>query len=407
MSKKDKLELYVHIPFCQQKCKYCDFVSGPADEETKQRYMEALHKEIRLHAEEYKNCSVPTIYIGGGTPSVLRGEVIAELIELLYECFSIENEAEITVECNPGTLNPEKLKQYKQAGVNRLSLGLQSAVDFELKMLGRIHTFFDFLECYDIVRRAGFDNVNVDIMSELPMQGLDKLEYTLKKVTELEPEHISIYSLILEKGTPFYDSFFRDQRRMKNGDTPLWLADEELEVEMNRLTVRLMEACGYEHYEISNYARAGRECRHNIGYWRRVHYLGLGLGSSSFIGNERYQNTANLEDYIKGDYEKYRWEYLTRRDQIEEYMFLGFRLMQGVSKEDFYRCFHEEMTEVYAKEIDRMMSKGLLQWEGDYLNLTQNGIIISNFVMTQFLEPEPPRFLNIKKLKKAIDKKIW
>lgn len=385
-----KLELYLHIPFCEKKCAYCDFLSAPADAYIRRRYVEALIEEIKIKSQTYKDYSVPTIFIGGGTPSVLAGVYIAQIMEAVYASFSVEKTAEITIECNPGTLNTEKAVHYKHAGINRISLGLQSARNEELKLLGRIHTFEQFLISYDLLRKAGFDNINVDLMSGLPYQQLSDWEYSLKKTVSLHPEHISAYGLIIEEGTPFYEHFGTDERRREEGLTPLLLPSEEAEREMYVWTEEYLFRHGYRHYEISNYARPGRECRHNIGYWKRENYLGLGLGSASLVENVRFSNTSNLDSYLRGE----GWDpktirehiILDRQAQMEEFMFLGLRMMKGVSRQEFFQTFGVELSGVYEDVIKRLCSQKLLNQRAGYVFLTRNGISVSNYVMSEFLK---------------------
>lgn len=384
MSQK-KLELYLHIPFCVKKCAYCDFLSAPAKEAVKLRYVEALAEEIRQKSEFYRNYSVPSLFIGGGTPSVLLGEDIARLMETVHQRFYLEKGAEITIECNPGTLNSKKAAHYKSAGINRISLGLQSASQEELTILGRIHTYEDFLQSYDILRKAGFDNINVDLMSGLPGQTLSDWQTTVKKVTALSPEHISTYSLIIEAGTPFYESFSQDEARREAGEVPRLLPTEETERTMYEWSKSYLSAHGYHHYEISNYARPGKGCRHNMGYWRRENYLGLGLGSSSLVENERFTNTTDLEEYIKGNYEKQDATSLTRKEQMEEFMFLGLRMTEGISRTEFKDCFGIEPEGVYGDVLASLYKQRLLQQEAGRIFLTDEGISLSNYVMAQFL----------------------
>lgn len=384
MSRK-KLELYLHIPFCAKKCAYCDFLSAPADESTRVRYLEALVEEIKVKSEFYKIYSVPSVFVGGGTPSVLLGQDIARLMEVVHLYFHLENDVEITIECNPGTLNSQKAAHYKSAGINRVSLGLQSVRQKELTLLGRIHTYEDFLKSYDILRKAGFDNINVDLMSGLPGQTLPSWQTTVRKVTALRPEHISAYSLIIEEGTPFYESFSQDEARRERGEVPRLLPTEETERTMYEWSRSYLDAQGYHRYEISNYARTGKECRHNMGYWRRENYLGLGLGSSSLVENERFGNTTDLEDYLKGNYEKQNITKLTRQEQMEEFMFLGLRMMGGISRGEFKDYFGVEPEGVYGDVLASLYKEGLLHQEAGRIYLTEEGISLSNYVMAQFL----------------------
>ncbi len=386
MKEKKQLELYLHIPFCERKCQYCDFLSAPADADTRRKYVETLIEEIKIKSQTYKQYSVPSLFIGGGTPSVLVGSYIGEILEVIHSFFSVEKDAEITIECNPGTLNKEKVTHYKQAGVNRISLGLQSARDEELKLLGRIHTYEQFLKSYDLVRKAGIDNVNVDLMSGLPRQSLADWQYSLKKVVALRPEHISAYSLIIEEGTPFYERFLEDEQRREEGEEPIFLPTEETERAMYEWTEAYLSEHGYLHYEISNFAKTGRKCKHNIGYWKRENYLGLGLGSASLVENERFSNTSDLDAYLKGDFAKQEQELLKRQAQMEEFMFLGLRMLKGVSRQEFKDYFQVELEAVYKDTIDRLCRQGLLQQQAGYISLTKQGISVSNYVMAEFLK---------------------
>ena len=263
-----EMEIYVHIPFCVQKCSYCDFLSMPADDDVKKQYIGRLKEEIRQMSEEYPGRPVKSVFFGGGTPSILPGSVITGIMDCIRENFQIQSGAEITIECNPGTLDVSRLTQYKKAGINRLSLGLQSADDKELKLLGRIHTYEDFLKSFDCARKCGFDNINVDVMSGLPTQKLKSWEQTLKKVTGLKPEHISAYGLIVEEGTPFWKIYGYDEETRRKGEQPLFLPSEEEERQMYAFTVEYLGKKGYERYEISNYARPGHQCIHNRGQKR-------------------------------------------------------------------------------------------------------------------------------------------
>ncbi len=384
-----KLGIYLHIPFCAKKCDYCDFLSAPAGREEQKKYVAALKKEIILQAErilEKKNYAVDTVFFGGGTPSLLLAEEIAEIVEVLQNNFQIENDAEITLEANPGTLSENKLRCYKESGINRLSIGLQSAVNQELKELGRIHTFEQFKENYAAARGTGFDNINVDLMNALPGQTLAGWEQTLQQVAALQPEHISAYSLIVEKNTPFYE-------RMEQGK--LSLPEEEEERKMYYRTEELLTACGYHRYEISNYAMIGKESRHNLKYWSGEEYLGLGLGAASYLIGEtapygyRKKNTDTLhlyeESVEKGNLLSMEEQILKKEDAMEEFMFLGLRKMQGVIKRDFLEKFGENVFDIYGEVIEKQKKQGLLLEDGEYLCLTKRGIDISNYVMSEYL----------------------
>ena len=296
---KKELELYIHIPFCVKKCDYCDFLSFPADNRTQRRYVDALQKEITCYGALYPDRKITTIFIGGGTPSWLDEEEIVRILHTVREAFEVECGAEITIECNPGTATAHKLVRYREAGINRISIGLQSAHNEELALLGRIHTWEQFLKTYDLARKAGFSNINVDLMSALPGQTLETFSDTLKKVLALKPEHLSAYSLIIEEGTPFYERYREDEKHREAGEPTELLPDEEQEYAVTKLTQRVLKEAGYHWYEVSNFAKPGYECRHNIGYWKRADYLGVGLGAASLIDNVRYANVREVLEYCK------------------------------------------------------------------------------------------------------------
>lgn len=380
-----KLELYLHIPFCIRKCAYCDFLSGPADQKTRTAYLETLIREMAEKSQAYKEYSVPSLFLGGGTPSVLLGEEILRIMEAARTYFQVEAAAEITIECNPGTLDEKKAADYQRAGINRVSLGLQSARDQELALLSRIHTWKEFLQSFGILRAAGFSNINVDLMSGLPYQKLEDWAYSLKQILRLKPEHISAYSLMVEEGTPFYQRFGQDEMRREAGEEPEALPSEEEERRMYGWTVSYLKQHGYVQYEISNYARPGMECRHNIGYWTLANYLGLGLGSASLVEGVRFSNTRDLSAYLAGDFSGQEREALSRRRQMEEFMFLGLRMRRGVSRAEFQGRFGVELEAAYGSEIARLCSQGLLEQQAGFLRLTDQGISVSNYVMAEFL----------------------
>ena len=378
----------MHIPFCVRKCNYCDFLSAPAQEEVRRRYVQCLTEEIRRFdkADEYEVKSV--VFFGGGTPSILDGGEIAALMEELEKKFSFAEIPEITIECNPGTLTPEKLGIYRGCGINRLSLGLQSADENELRLLGRIHTWEDFYRNYEQAREREYTNINVDLMSALPGQTASSWQKTLQKVLALGPEHISAYSLIIEEGTPFYDWYGGvDESRVRgreSADSTI-LPSEEEEREMYYETKRLLAQSGYHRYEISNYAKPGYECIHNSGYWLRREYAGFGLGAASQIKDLRYKNTEKLENYLKGDFSKEEMQTLTKQEKIEETMYLGLRMMQGVSLQDFEKSFGVPMETLYKETLEKLQRQGLLQIKDGRLQLTDLGIDVSNAVMAEFL----------------------
>ena len=369
------MEIYIHIPFCIRKCDYCDFLSGPSGPKEQADYVQALLREIQA-VEEGEGRSVSSIFIGGGTPSVLDERLLGDILKEIRNRFKIEECAEITIEVNPGTANIGKLQAYREMGINRLSIGLQSPQDRELKILGRIHNYEQFLETYQEARTVGFDNINIDLMSAIPDQTYEGWVKNLRTVAELEPEHISAYSLIVEEGTPF-------------AARKLNLPDEDTEYNMYEATAQILKEYGFEQYEISNYARKGRECRHNVGYWTRQDYLGFGLGASSLYGKERFANTADMKKYLENSKnpEKIREKEpsLTREDEMAEFMFLGLRMTKGISKADFQRCFGCTIESVYGEVLEKYESMELLLEKDGRIFLSREGIHVSNSIMAEFL----------------------
>lgn len=386
---RKSLGIYLHIPFCVRKCYYCDFLSAPAEASVRREYVNCLKEEIRQFEYDAESYQVTSVFFGGGTPSILEGAEIAEIMEVLKEKFGISvgerPSPEITVECNPGTLTPEKLSIYLKCGINRLSMGLQSGENEELKLLGRIHTWEQFAENFRAARAAGFTNINVDLMSSLPGQTPQSWENTLRKVLALQPEHISAYSLIIEEGTPFFEQYGAEDEARARGEETKVLPSEEAEREMYYATDRLLKAAGMHRYEISNYAYPGKESVHNNRYWRREEYVGFGLGASSQLGKQRYKNTDSLMDYLGGDYSKYEVMELRRQDEMEETMYLGLRRMQGVSLQDFQEKFGVSPESLYEKQLKKMQSQGLVCISEGYLRLTPLGIDVSNVVLAEFL----------------------
>ena len=369
------IEIYIHIPFCVKKCDYCDFLSAPSGLEVQTAYIQSLLREIDA-VKEGKGRSVSSVFIGGGTPSVLDERFIGEILNKIKNKFPILDDAEITIEVNPGTADRRKFESYREYGINRLSIGLQSPDDRELEMLGRIHNYRQFLETYKTAREAGFDNINIDLMSAIPDQSYEGWISNLRTVAELKPEHISAYSLIIEEGTPF-------------ATRKLNLPDEDTEYNMYEATAQILREYEFEQYEISNYAKKGMECRHNIGYWIRQDYLGFGLGASSLYGKERFTNTRDMKIYLADSRnpEKIREKepILTREDEMAEFMFLGLRMTDGISKADFEQRFGCVIESVYGGVLRKYKSMGLLL-EGDgRIFLSRKGIHVSNAVMAEFL----------------------
>lgn len=380
---KKELELYIHIPFCVKKCAYCDFLSGAQDEETIKKYINALVKEIYGHHKQTLEYLVSSIFLGGGTPSILKTQQVQQIFDALKHTFHISQDAEITIEANPGTVTKEKLETYRRCGINRISFGLQSANNEELKLLGRIHTYEEFLESFRWARECGFDNINVDLISAIPKQTVASWEDTLQKVIALHPEHISAYSLIVEEGTPFAEVYGEGYPREKD------LPDEEEERKIYYRTEELLEETGYHCYEISNYAKKGRECKHNLGYWERKEYLGIGLGAASLIDNTRYKNTDNLAYYIKNasrlEMIQEDMQVLSPTEQMEEFIFLGLRKMEGISEKEFTEKFGMNIEECYGHQIEKLLKEGLLQKRDGRIMLTRRGIDVSNYVFAEFL----------------------
>lgn len=442
LENKRDLSLYVHIPFCKAKCSYCDFLSfASCGYALQKEYIEALIKEIKAYGSIFSLYEVKTIFIGGGTPSFMDSRWIIRIMECIREVFQVNRDAEITIEGNPDSLTREHLADYKQAGINRLSIGLQSANQESLKRLSRIHNFDQFVAAYNSARQAGFYNINVDVMSGLPGEGIEDYIHTLAKVVDMAPEHISAYSLIVEEGTPLWE----------NQQLLDMLPSEEVDRQMYSRTKSLLKNCGYYRYEISNYAKPGMECKHNMVYWSGGEYLGVGLGASSCMqvvmenGDKktvRFHGVEDLNEYIgrfsncdgmsedhytsmyheiEDMYEDFLWDtvydttdeasnhlkeyrelennvlleffrdyykdlyFLKRKDQMEEMMFLGLRLMNGVSKEKFQNAFGTSIESIYGSVIEKYKKQGLLLEENGRIFLSDRGIDVSNVVMAEFM----------------------
>ncbi len=383
------LGIYIHIPFCVKKCNYCDFNSGSFSEEIRNKYIDALCEEIKFRSVCFSDRKIDTVFMGGGTPSILIPEQTGRIFDCLRSFYDISDDAEISIESNPGTLDKDKLKAYKTLGINRLSMGLQSFNDNELKALGRIHNERDFLESFSNAREAGFDNINVDLMSAIPHQTLSSFESNLLKLKKLSPEHVSIYSLIIEENTPFYD--------MK-----LDLPGEEDERQMVHMIPEILT--DYCQYEISNYSKKGYECKHNIKYWKRDEYLGFGISSASLIKDEyRFKNISDINNYIdfylnekKNDsltdrfylnnsdiFEEY--EILKNEDKISEYIILGLRMNEGISLENFENIFGKSIFDIYESVINKHKKEGLLSIEDGKLKLSDKGRDLANYVWSDFI----------------------
>lgn len=382
--------IYVHIPFCKRKCKYCDFTSGVGSENEMRKYQRALIKEIQetVFISSLAQQKADTLFFGGGTPSIYPIEAMWELMTVLKPL--LQEGAEITMEANPGTLFTEHLHAYKAMGINRLSIGLQSASNQELELLGRIHDWKTFRESYDMARTAGFDNINIDLISAVPGQTLASFSDTMKKVVALQPEHLSVYSLIVEPDTPFYE-LYGEGKTMEH-----LLPTEETDRAIYHYTGEYLAEHGYLQYEISNYAKAGKQSRHNLKYWQMKDYYGFGVSAASKIGNRRYTNTDQLNQYlrllhpdVRLDIEAMHQEEieLSREAQMEEYMFLGLRITEGVSDEGFQKRFGCSYTDVYRDVIEKFVADGLLEYNElrKMLKLTKQGLDVANYVMCEFL----------------------
>lgn len=402
MADKNKrpLGLYLHFPFCVRKCRYCDFLSFPSGEAGREIYLERLKEEIKARGAIYQDYNIETLFIGGGTPSLMTGQQLTELLDTVRASFHVSPVGEWTMECNPGTTDAETLRIYRNAGINRLSFGLQSMNDEELKYLGRIHTAKQFAENYQAARRVGFENINIDLMSALPGQTTASWMDTLNKAAAFEPEHLSAYSLIIEEGTPFWDLYGDDRSGEANADGIIAdggagqqgkaaipaLPDEDSERQMYHLTKRILAEKGYARYEISNYARKGFECRHNLIYWQRKDYLGLGLGAASMVGNRRFSNVSDMTSYMH-DWSYCQKEILDRKAQIEETMFLGLRCTAGVSDRMFTEKFGQSMMDIYGDIIRKYLSEGFLIYNPSdgRLAFSEAGTDVSNWILSDFL----------------------
>ncbi|CZR97987.1 radical SAM family heme chaperone HemW [Clostridioides sp. GD02404] len=390
------LGLYIHIPFCVKKCKYCDFNSYKMDIDAKKRYIEDLKIEMELYSnklykdnkykkkEDYhlnSDDTITSIFVGGGTPSILTSDEIREIFTSVRAMFNIDKNAEITIECNPGTLTLEKLKTMKDIGINRLSIGLQAVQEQHLNFIGRIHTYEEFEKNYKDALSVGFKNINIDLMYSLPNQTLCDWKETLQKVSDLNPTHISAYSLILEEGTELYNMYENNKFE---------LIDENMDIEMYEYTINYLKSKGYNQYEISNYSKDGYNCEHNILYWECEHYIGLGAGASGYINKNRYNNLESLDDYhlslTKREKPIQENEILSEKDMIEEKIFMGLRMNKGIEFEDFKKNFGLDFREKYNKQIEMLLDRKLINQSFEGIQLTQKGREISNSIFIEFME---------------------
>ena len=375
------LGLYIHIPFCVRKCKYCDFNSFKLNIDEKKKYLSALSKEMELYKEKIGQKEIDSIFVGGGTPSILNEEEIKILFDNINLNFKIKEDAEITMECNPGTLTLNKLKTMKKCGVNRLSIGLQAVQNHHLKYIGRIHTFEEFEKNYHEAKKVGFDNINIDLMYALPNQTKEDWMESLEKVVNLNPTHISAYSLILEENTELFDMYERKEFK---------LLDEDTDIEMYEYTINYLKSHGYNQYEISNYAKEGFECKHNILYWKCENYVGIGTSASGFLDEIRYNNLFEIDKYeelILNGKKPIEWEEkLSIKDKIEESIFLGLRMNEGIKFKDFKNKYDFNFLEEYKNEIEKLTKLQLIDINETGMKLTQKGKEISNSVFVEFIK---------------------
>ena len=375
----EKLGIYIHIPFCKKKCKYCDFISFSCFEEKEEEYVNCLIKEI-----EKANCSkvVSTIYIGGGTPSIIDSKNIIKILEKVYSNFNVLEDAEITIEVNPGTVTRKKLENYKNAGINRLSIGLQSAENRILELIGRIHTYEDFLNTYNLAKEVGFTNINVDLMLAIPTQTEKELIESVQKVIDLNPNHISLYSLIIEEGTELENLISKNE---------LELLDENIERNMYWKTKKLLEKNGYNHYEISNFSINGFESKHNLDCWNQEEYLGFGLAAHSYFNNKRFSNIDKLDVYLENiQNEKYEenieiHEIQDKPSKMREFMMIGLRKIEGVKISDFEKKFRINPLFYFRFEISRLTDEELIEVDLDNIKLTKKGLDLANKVFEEFV----------------------
>lgn len=381
----NELGIYIHIPFCKQKCYYCDFVSYSNKCSEVKEYIESLKKEIEEF--DFSNYKVTSIYIGGGTPSYIDSIYIVEILSELKEklkCNLIEfKDIEITIEVNPGTVDTKKLNDYKKSGINRLSIGLQSTKNDILKKIGRIHTYQEFLEIYKLARETGFKNINIDLMIGVPGQKIGDLKNTLQDIIKLEPEHISVYSLIIEENTPI-------EKMLENGE--IKLPDEDLERNMYWYVKNTLELNGYNHYEISNFAKLGKESRHNLNCWNQEEYIGFGVAAHSYLNDIRFSNTINVEEYIQHIENNRKEENIqieesqSLEDKKNEFMMLGFRKIQGVDIARFKEKFIDNPIFLYREKLNKLVEEGLIEVDLNHIKLTNKGIDLANLVFEEFVD---------------------
>lgn len=372
---KQEISLYIHIPFCVRKCLYCDFPSFSGMDGMFEDYVRRLCREMGEAAPSFQGIGVKSVFFGGGTPSILPPALMGRIMDKIMSAYDVNSDAEISMEANPGTLDAAKLREYKSMYFNRLSMGLQAWQDRLLERLGRIHSVGEFEDNFLQARDSGFKNINVDLMFSLPGQTLDDWQETLEKVMRLDPEHISAYSLIIEEGTPFFDMYEKGQ---------ITETDENTDRRMYYLAKEMLSDKGFRQYEISNFAKDGFECRHNITYWRTEEYRGFGLGAHSYVDGTRFHNSADMKEYMAGG-GRLDMEKLTPEEMQEEFMFMGLRMNEGISREEFLKRFKTDITSVYGQEISELISEGLLTENNGRISLTDRGVDVSNQVFEKFI----------------------
>ena len=368
-----ELGIYVHIPFCKQKCNYCDFISYVNKNNLVEKYIETLKQEIKENAS--KEYEISTIYIGGGTPSYIENKHITEILETIKQNYNVSENAEITIEVNPGTASEEKLKDYAKAGINRMSIGLQTCNNNLLKMIGRIHTYEEFLDTYKMAKTIGFENINVDLMIGLPKQTLEDVTDSLEKIISLEPKHISVYSLIVEEGTII-------ERKIESGE--LELPSEEVERKEYWQVKNTLEKNGYKHYEISNFAKQGYESKHNMNCWEQKEYLGFGVAAHSYMNGKRFSNVETIEEYLQKN-ERIIHEEQDVENQKKEYMLLGLRKINGVKILSFKNKFGANPIMEFKDELNKLVKEKLIEIDLDEIKLTNKGIDLANIVWEEFV----------------------
>lgn len=374
--------LYIHVPFCIRKCNYCDFVSVPLEEEQVKSYLQALRQEITYYSTtlEAKDKQIASVFVGGGTPTCLKPGQLGGILEWVQEAFAVWPQAEITTEANPGTVSLASLKELRTAGFNRISLGVQSTHQELLRLIGRIHNFAEAREAVEAARRAGFDNLNLDLIFGLPNQTATHWRRSLADILSLQPEHLSCYGLQLEEGTPLTCAIERGE---------LQACPEDLELEMYLTAIETLEGAGYQHYEISNFARPGYQCQHNLLYWHNQEYLGLGPAAHSYLEQSRFSNVENNAKYVSlleaGKAPREETHKLTVKEQMEESVFLGLRLIKGLKLTDFEKRFHCLLTEIFGIQIAALQKKGLVKIQDGHLKLTEKGLPLANQVFAEFV----------------------